>query len=332
MAEETATQSSRRHCTIGIPLAEEAHSQLVNDPIEFRRAIKDCFRRMPELFPANFAHGYRLKAGRSSASREVLIRRIVLRDGTAYSIRPSFLLPYLTACTEEVEGPLVLRTAGGPLWALARVFGNDAMFWFRLEGGLGRFSIVGTTVGRAGLPKHLVAEEHHHPLDGQKVYIATTVDGGCCRGAEPATAAGTDVLKVASETFQDEARGVSPEYAPETVGTDGWKGTQAAWRTLFPKVVILLCFMHAWLKVRDRAQHRKGVVAEVSRRAWEAYHAPDRRRFAQRRLWQWAAGVLRGGAWRPSWTSVTSVRASRSRTAMSAAIAPATCSTGSCGG
>jgi hypothetical protein len=296
MAEGTATRSPRGHRTICLPIAEEAYPQIVDDPSEFRRAIDNWFRRMPELFPANFAHGYRLKDGRSSAKREVLIRRIVLRDGTAYSIRPSFLMPYLTARTEEVEGPLFLRTFGVPFWALARVFGNDAMFWYRLECGLGRFSIVGTTVGRAGLPKHLVADEHHQPLDGQKVYIATTVGGGCCLGAEPATAAGTDELKVAYEAFKDEARDVSPEYAPETVGTDGWKGTQAAWRALFPKVVILLCFLHAWLKVRDRAKHLKGVFAEVSRRAWEAYHAPDRRRFAQRlrRLRQWASGVLTG--------------------------------------
>ena len=60
--------------------------------------------------------------------------------------------------------------------------------------------------------------------------------------------------------------------------------------------MILLCFLHAWLKVRDRAKHLKEVFADVSRRIWEAYHAPDRRRFAQRlrRLRQWASGVLTG--------------------------------------
>ena len=29
-----------------------------------------------------------------------------------------------------------------------------------------------------------------------------------------------------------------------------WKGTQAAWKMLFTKVVILLCFLHGWLKIR----------------------------------------------------------------------------------
>ena len=142
----------------------------------------------------------------------------------------------------------------------------------------------------------LLADEHHQGLDGQKVYIATTVGNGCCLGAEPAEAAGSDKLKVAYQVFKDEACDVSPKYAPKTVSTDGWKGTQAAWKMLFTKVVILLCFLHGWLKIRDRAKHLKEVFAEVSRRVWDTYHAPDRRSFAQRlrSLRQWAAGHLTG--------------------------------------
>jgi hypothetical protein len=296
MAEGIATRSSRGHRTICLPISEEAYSQIVNDPAEFRRAIDDCFRRMPELFPADFANGYRLKDDRLSAKQEIPIRRVRLKNGTAYSIRPSFLMPYLTARTEEVEGPLFLRKFGVPFWALARVFGDDPMFWYRLESGLGRFSVVGTTVRHAGLPAHLLADEHHQPLDGEKVYIATTVGGGCCLGAEPAEAAGTDELTIAYGTFRDEARDITPKYAPTTVSTDGWKGTQAAWKALFPTVVILLCFLHAYLKVRDRAKHLKEVFAEVSRRVWEAYHAADRRGFAQRLRWlrQWSLSHLTG--------------------------------------
>ncbi len=35
---------------------------------------------------------------------------------------------------------------------------------------------------------------------------------------------------------------------PETVNTDGWSQTQAAWRTLFPGIQIVLCFLHAVLR------------------------------------------------------------------------------------
>ena len=146
------------------------------------------------------------------------------------------------------------------------------MSWYRMECGLGRFSVVGTTVRTATLPEHLLADEHHQVLDGQKVYIATTVGNGCCLGAEPAEAAGSDKLKVAYQVFKDEACDVSPKYAPKTVSTGGWKGTQAAWKLLFTKVVILLCFLHGWLKIRDRAKHLKEVFAEVSWRVWDTYH------------------------------------------------------------
>ena len=296
MAEGIAAGSSRGHRTICLPISEEAYLEIINDPAAFRRAIDDCFGWMPELFPANFAQGYRLKDDRMSAKQEILIRRVRLKDGTAYSIRPSFLMPYLSARTEEVEDPLFLRKFGVPFWALARVFGNDPMFWYRLECGLGRFSVVGTTVRKTELPEHLLADEHHQPRDGQKIYIATTVGGGCCLGAEPAETAGTNDLKAAYGVFKEEARDVTPKYAPKTVSTDGWQGTQAAWKALFPKVIILLCFLHGWLKIRDRAKHLKEQFAEVGRRVWEAYHAPDRRRFAQRlrSLRQWATGQLTG--------------------------------------
>jgi hypothetical protein len=89
------------------------------------------------------------------------------------------------------------------------------------------------------IPERLLADEHHQSLDIEKVYIATIVAGGCCPVAEPATTAGTDDLKAAYEVSKDEARDIAPKYAPKTVSTDGWKGTQAAWKILFPMVVIL---------------------------------------------------------------------------------------------
>jgi hypothetical protein len=296
MAEPIATRSSRGHRTICLPIAEETYRRIVGDPVEYRRTLDDCFRQMPELFPANFARGYQLKDDRRSAKLGLRIRRVLLRDGTAYSIRPSFLMPYLTARTADVEGPLFLRKFGVPFWALAHVFGGDPMSWYRLECGLGRFSVVGTTVRHAVLPQHLLADEHHQSCDGQKVYIATTVGSGCCLGAEPAPTAGTDDLKAAYGVFKEEAQDVTPEYAPKTVNTDGWPGTQAAWKALFSQVVILLCFLHAWLKIRDRAKHLKELFAEVSQRVWEAYYAPDRRCFAQRLRWlrQWATDHLQG--------------------------------------
>jgi len=296
MAEGVATQSSRGHRTICLPIAEEVYPQVVNDPAAFRRWLDDCYQRTPELFPTNFAQGYELKDGHRSVKQDLTIRRILLRDKTAYGVRPSFLMPYMTARVLDVEGPLFLRKFGVPFWALAQVFDHNTMYWYRLECSLGRFSIVGTTVRTAEVPKHLLADEHHQARDGQKTYIATTVANGCYLGAEPTETAGTDDLNAAYRVFKDEACNVTPDYAPETVSTDGWKATQASWKELFPKVVILLCFLHSWLKVRDRAKHLNEVFGEVSRRVWEAYHAPDRRSFGQRLRWlrHWATEHLSG--------------------------------------
>jgi hypothetical protein len=295
MAQIGATRASRGQRTICLPIAQDVYARIVNDPREFRRTLDEAFRRAPELFPDDFGSGYQIKDRRMSAKQDIRIRRIVLRDGTAYSVRPSFLMPYLSARTDDVEDPLFLRKFGVPFWALARVFGRDPMYWYRLECALGRASIVGTTA-KVDLPEHLAADEHHQTRDGQKVYIATTVGGGCCLGAEPAAVAGTEDLTAAYGVFREEARDRAADYAPATVNTDGWKGTQAAWKALFPKVVILLCFLHGWLKIRDRGKHLGELFRELGRRVWWAYRAPGRRSFAQRlrSLREWAGQQLSG--------------------------------------
>src|SRR4051794_34597067 len=109
MAEGLATRSSRGHRTICLPIAEEAYLLAVHDPVTFRRWIDDCFREMPELFLAHFARGYELKDVRTSGKRGLPIRRLLTKDKAAYSVRPSFLMPYMTARPDDVEGPLFLR-------------------------------------------------------------------------------------------------------------------------------------------------------------------------------------------------------------------------------
>jgi hypothetical protein len=296
MAEGSALAVCRGHATICLPIEEVEYDAIVENPKDFRQWLDDCFVEMPELFPEGFARGYGMKDGRTSLKQRVALRRIALRDGRSYSIRPSFLMPYMTARTDEVEGPLFLRKFGVPFWALARVFGGDPMWWYRLEIGLGRNSLVGTTVRTAELPEQLLADEHHRRRDGEKNYIATTVGDGCVLGAALSDSAGTDDLKDAYGVFKTEACDVDAQYAPKTVNTDGWHATQAAWKLLFPLVAILQCFLHSWLKIRDRAKHLGDLFFDISERVWEAYHAADRRSFSQRlrSLRTWANRHLTG--------------------------------------
>jgi hypothetical protein len=153
---------------------------------------------------------------------------------------------------------------------LTEVFGRSPMYWYRLERSLGRFSLVGTTIQAAErLPRHLVADEKHTALiehKTRKVYLAATAGSGCCLGMALAETAGADDLTKAYGVFRDEARCLDPEYRPETVNTDGWAATQAAWRTLFQGVTLILCFLHAFLKIRERAVHLKETFTDLSRR------------------------------------------------------------------
>jgi hypothetical protein len=128
----------------------------------------------------------------------------------------------------------------------------------------------------------------------RKVYLAATAGGGCCLGMALAETAGADDLTAAYGAFRAEARCLDPEYRPETVNTDGWPATQAAWRALFKGVALILCFLHAFLKIRERAVHLKETFDELRERVWGAYHAPDARSFSQRlrRLREWAKGHM----------------------------------------
>ena len=283
---------ARRCSTICLPIDQDHYSRLIDDPGRFRSWLDGAFRDHPELFPKDFAKGYRLKDRRSSAKTGLRLRRVRLKaTGQSFSVRPSFVLPYLSGYAADVQGPLFLRGFGVPFWGLARVFGKDPMYWYRLEVSLGGNRIVGTTVRQADLPQHLLADEHHQTRDGTKNYIATTVGDGCCLGAALAQTAGAEDLQQAYGVFRQEAQEVQPDYQPRTVSVDGWAATQQAWRLLFPLVALLRCFLHGWLNLRCRGK-LSAAFGALSEKVWHAYHATNRRAFAQRlrRLWEWATG------------------------------------------
>src|SRR4029453_1448082 len=137
--------------------------------------------------------------------------------------------------------------------------------------------------------------EKHSWLKGERVYIATTAAHDCILGASVAPSASQADLEKAYGVFASEAQVVDADDAPETVNTDGWQGTQGAWKALFPQITVLLCFLHAFLKIRDRATKTLGdAFAQVQKRVWEAYHAPSKRAFSQRlrRLRAWVETTL----------------------------------------
>jgi len=284
--------------TIRLPLAESEYDRFLTDRSYAKDRLEELYEECAELFPDAFPSGYAFFGyTEPSMKQQLLCRRIRLEHGrTVFTIAPAFVMPYMTGRTQDVDDALFLRRFHVPCWAIAHVFGRDAMYWYRLEQGLGRFSLVGTTVKRPEhLPKDLVADAKHSWLKGERVYIATTAAQDCILGASVAPSASQVDLEKAYGVFASEAQALDAAYAPETVNTDGWQATQGAWKALFTQVTVILCFLHAVLKIRERATTTLGdAFAQVQKRVWEAYHAPSKRAFSQRlrRLRAWTATTL----------------------------------------
>ncbi len=286
--------------TICIPCDREQYPELVANPGCLRRTVDGLLIKHPELFPTAMAEGYRSHGLRPpSAKLGIRLRRIrVIATGEVYSVCPSFVMPYMTGYVSEVEHPLFLLDLGVPYWALTHVFGHNDMYWYRLAVAWARNSIVGTTVkGAERLPQDLLADEKHTCHRGDKAYVATTVAKDCVLGAAMCTGAGTSELSSGYGVFAKEARNVDPDYAPQSVNTDGWEATQKAWQGLFPRITVILCFLHAFIKIRERCKKGAELFRAIGDRVWEAYRAPTKRAFAQRvrRLREWAEQGLETG-------------------------------------
>ena len=294
---ERVGERPRGSSTICLPFSQEDYQRIIDDPQAFRTALDKAFFEMPELFPEAFAQGYTLKDSRQSENLGIRLRRIECKaTGEAFTVRPSFVLPYMAGLTKDVKHALFLRRFGVPFWALAHVFGKDADYWYRLTVSLGRNSVTGTTVRGASLPDDLLADEHHQTIDGEKVYAATTVGEGCCLGAAISPTADEEGLKEAYGVFKQEAQNIDKDYQPKTVNADGWPATRSSWRALFVAIVVVRCFLHGWLSIRDRGKHLKELFKTLADKVWSAFRAENKRTLAQRlrRLRQWAQENLTG--------------------------------------
>jgi hypothetical protein len=296
-------RGSKRIC---LPIERAEYDHVLADPVAFRQCLDVLVGQYPELFPNAMGAGYILHdiLPVSKKMPNLRLRRIQVThpenpNGEVFTIAPSFVLPYMMGYTDDVENALFLRGAFGvPYWGLTHVFGHTDMYWERLELGLGRNSLVGTTVKQPDhLPQDLLADEKHTRLNGATVYVATTVGADCVLGASMALQADEQNLTDAYQQFKTEAQNVKPDYQPTTVNTDGWAATQSAWRNLFVKIVLIACFLHAFIKIRDRCQRLKEHFSALSQRVWDIYHAtaPDQFMAKCEALKTWAVQTLPAG-------------------------------------
>jgi hypothetical protein len=301
---KTKTSAAKSSNQIRIPINREDYDNMVDNSQQFREQLDQWIAIYPELFPADIEQGYQLYGfTRPSVKMPDVKRRRIRLAGTdgkqsrVYTLVPSFVLPYMAGDTDRVEKALFLRRFGVPFWGLTYVFGHNDMYWQRLVTQLGRNAIVGTTLKDPDLlPEHLLADEKHSRLNGEKVYIATTVAQDCVLGISIALAADEPALTDAYGDFKHEPQRLKTDYQPQTVNTDGWSATQLAWKALFPAIVIIQCFLHAFLAIRSRCKRLKEVFPEIQQRVWDIYHAEHIHAFRQQLydLNDWANQHLTG--------------------------------------
>jgi hypothetical protein len=118
------------HKHICLPFASEGqYREYVDDPAQYRQYLGEMLSQYPELFPQDMDQGFTLHDSYVSIKQDLIMRRIKLHTTEAvFTLRPSFVMPYMIARTDEVEKALYLRQWGVPFDALAYVFGRNAMF------------------------------------------------------------------------------------------------------------------------------------------------------------------------------------------------------------
>ena len=173
---------------------------------------------------------------------------------------------------------------------------NDAMYWYRAELSLSRYNIVGTTVKSLNkMPQNLLVDEHHSRLRGKKIYICTTVGADCFLGASASNTVSYEDLKEAYGVFKQEIKRLDGLYEPYSINIDGFPATKKAVRVLYPDSVIILCFLHAYLKIKTCGTKAYDEYFElVCQKVWQIYASEDKRSFAQqiRRLLEWTEDFI----------------------------------------
>ena len=269
---------------ICLSMSLEEHQKFSTDNEFAKSTIRCVLEETPELLPqAVRNHGFWLDGHERQSTRlpDIRLRRIrVPGTNTVFTIRPSAVLPSMVGFTDEVEDGLKLLSHDNPPELVAEVTGRNAMFWYRLISRIGRFSLPGTTLRSVQtLPEDLAADEYHSTINRNKIYACVTAARGVLLGLAVSRTADEAGLQDAYGQFRTEMQDLDPNYTPSSVNTDGWPATRAAWRTLFAGIALILCFLHGFLKIRDRCRRK---FPELKTRIWDVYRAATRTEFQER--------------------------------------------------
>ena len=281
--------------TIILPINEDDYIGCINSRFSFRKRLDDLIEQYPEIFPCSIKQGYYFYGWSKSDKKISLPRRIIRLKNTKgakdYLVHPCYVMPYLRGNTIEVSKGLYLRKYNTPYHAIAATLNKDAMYWYRAELSLSRYNIVGTTVkSLANMPQHLLVDEHHSRLQKEKVYACTTVGADCFLSVALSSNVSYESLEKAYGIFKNEVAILSKHYQPLTINTDGFQSTMKAASALYPQATLILCFLHAYLKIQNCGTKAYDDYFQiVATKVWSIYRADTKRAFAQqiRRLSEW---------------------------------------------
>ena len=102
-----------KHICLPFP-SEAQYREDVDDPAQYRQYLTQMLRQYPELFPKDMNQGFTFHDCYASVKQDLIVRRIkVQATGAVFALRPSFVMPYMIARTEEVEKAPLPAAVGG---------------------------------------------------------------------------------------------------------------------------------------------------------------------------------------------------------------------------
>src|SRR5215510_12094745 len=108
-----------KHICLPFP-SEAQYRAYVDDTVQYRQYLTQMQCQHPALFPTAMDQGYTFHDAYRSIKQNLRVRRSKVKaTGAVFTLRPSFVMPYMIARTEEVEKALYLRQWGVPFGALA---------------------------------------------------------------------------------------------------------------------------------------------------------------------------------------------------------------------
>ena len=115
--------------TIRLPLAEHEYERFLSDRTYAKARLHELYKDYPELLPEAFPRGDTLYGFTDFSWKQQRRCRRLRLDETqeVFTGGPAFVRPSRSGRVDTVEKALFFMRFHGPCWAMASVFGRDAM-------------------------------------------------------------------------------------------------------------------------------------------------------------------------------------------------------------